>query len=90
VEANSLEAVRFLVSASATPNQKDDGRRAPLHLAVSIVDFLLSQGANFNTVTVEKDSARYFTSQTGFIDMGRLLVSHGELINAKTSGDIEE
>lgn len=64
--------------------------RAPLHLAArlgnaSIVEFLLSQKADPDVITVEKDNALHFAAQTGYVDIGQLLIKYTELINAKNS-----
>ena len=64
--------------------------RAPLHLAArlgdaSIVDFLLSKKADPNVITVEKDNALHFAAQTGYVDIGKLLIKYSDLINAKNS-----
>ncbi|OHS95793.1 hypothetical protein TRFO_38070 [Tritrichomonas foetus] len=64
--------------------------RAPLHLAsrlgaASIVEFLLSKNADPNVITVEKDNALHFAAQTGFTDIGQLLIKFTDLINAKNN-----
>jgi ankyrin repeat protein len=83
----SLELVKLLVNAGASPDKPDNKGISPLQLLcqtggrVDIAEFLIKKLAMVNRTDVHGSSALHFASQLGCLGMVELLIKEGAFVD---------
>jgi ankyrin repeat protein len=82
VRNNDLNLVQELIQNGASPNEKDEYGRTPLHIAImhgntEIIKVLLQNGASLNEKTCNGYTPLHFASRYGYIETVKELLFFG-------------
>ena len=88
-QTGNIRKVKYFLEKGIDINQSedDDYKETPLHMATysheKMVEFLISEGAEINSLDAAKQTPLHIASGVGHCDIAKVLIQYGAMVNAQ-------